>query len=155
MSGVKGRVVIGGIKTLYNSFNDDVRRMKDLKDRAPRDNAYLFRKLLVSKIKMQDFPGAKIPLGVKYLQRKTSVGKDRRILISTGDYLKNIKVFKVRGENRYFVGPSPYTVVPGTKLSYADLGEILEKQRPHLLASLERTKTRRDANWRLIYNVYS
>ena len=152
---MKIRTTIKGLTSLKNTFNDKVIRMKDLKENLPRDNAELYRKMLVTKIKTQDFPGAKLPLSSKYLMRKIGGGKDRRVLISTGDYLKNIKVFKLRGENRYFVGPSPYKKVPGTDLTYADLGEILEERRPHLVASFQRLKKGRDANWRLVYNVYS
>jgi len=147
--------VLKGHKDLRAMFNTDVSCMKDLKDNLPIVNARLYRKLLVKKLKEQDFPGANIPLDSKYLRRKQSRGADRRILISTGEYLKHIKVLKIRGENRYFVGPSPYTKVPGTQLTYEDLGIILESKRPHLMATFKRTRRKRDLNWKLIYNVYA
>jgi len=153
---LRTKSVIRGAYLLRNVFNEKVNRMKTLKNRAPAVNAQMYRDMLVNIIKAQDFPGANIPLKLSYLKRKVREGKDRRILISTKGYLDSIRVFKVaRNSNSVFVGPSPYVKVPGTTLSYAELGEILEAQRPHLEPAFKRSKKGRRATWRLVYNVYA
>jgi hypothetical protein len=144
-----------GLKEVMTRFNTKVSRMKDLKDRLPRENAKMYRDMLVDNIRKQDFPGARIPLTMPYLKTKRRKGLDPRVHIATKDYIRHIRVFKARGANVYYVGPSPYASTRKNDLTYAELGLILEKQRPHLNPAFKRLRDRRGVKWRLIYNVYS